>query len=66
LAKQQAIDFEEIDLQHDDLLTIDGAFLCSTLMEIRPISFLDSRTLQTIELPLYKRLIDAFRRVTHQ
>jgi branched-chain amino acid aminotransferase len=66
LAQQQAIDLEEVDLQHDDLLTIDGAFLCSTLMEIRPISLLDNRTLQTIELPLYKRLIDAFRRVTHQ
>ena len=66
LAQQEVIEVEEIDFRQDDLLSVDGAFLCSTLMEVRAVSLLDGRFLQTPELPLYRCVVDAFRRVTHQ
>jgi branched-chain amino acid aminotransferase len=66
LAQQEAIEVVEIDVRRDDLLTVDGAFLCSTLMEVRAVSLLDGRFLQTLELPLYRCVVDAFRGVTHK
>jgi len=66
LANSLGIDVREADIGRDDLAAIDGAFLCSTLMEIRGISQLGARDLPTLELPVYKSLVNAFRAVTHQ
>jgi len=66
LAKTEGIEIEEVDLRVNDLLGIDGAFLCSTLMEIRAIGRLDDRILNTSALPTYKSILSAFRRLTHQ
>jgi branched-chain amino acid aminotransferase len=66
LAHANGIDAKEMDLRRDDLASIDGAFLCSTLMEIRGLSRLGERTLATLEHPVYKALVEAFRSVTHQ
>ena len=40
--------------------------LCSTLMEIRAMSKLGARPLATVELPIYKTVVTAFRTLTHQ
>jgi branched-chain amino acid aminotransferase len=66
IARAQGIEVHEADIKRGDLAAIDGAFLCSTLMEVRGISRLGQRPLPTVELPLYKFLVSAFRNITHQ
>jgi branched-chain amino acid aminotransferase len=66
LALANGIDAKETDLRRNDLAAIDGAFLCSTLMEIRGLSLLGERSLPTVELPAFKAVVDAFRSLTHQ
>jgi branched-chain amino acid aminotransferase len=66
LAKARSIAAREADLRYQDLAAIDGAFLCSTLMEIRGVSRLGDRLLPTLENPVYKTIVDAFRSLTHQ
>ena len=66
LASPAGIEVQEAELRREDLVTINGAFLCSTLMEIRAVSKLGERPLPTTELPVYKSVISAFRNLTHQ
>jgi len=66
LARAKGIDAVETDLWRPDLAKIDGAFLCSTLMEIRAVSQVGDYLLQTSELPVYRAILDAFRSLTHQ
>jgi branched-chain amino acid aminotransferase len=66
LGLEAGIDVRETDLRQHDLLACEGAFLCSTLMEIRGLSRLGERPLSTRESPIYLAIVDAFRRVTHQ
>jgi branched-chain amino acid aminotransferase len=66
LAHANGIETREAQLNREDLAEIDGAFLCSTLMEIRGMARLGERPLATHELPTYKTLVSAFRAVTHQ
>lgn len=66
LAGAQGIHVQETDLRPRDLAKINGAFLCSTLMEIRGLSRLDTRLLPTLELPVFKALVVAFRSLTRQ
>jgi branched-chain amino acid aminotransferase len=66
LASIEGIDVQEMDLRSDDLAKIDGAFLCSTLMEIRPLEKLGEQQLNTKGLPTYNALVSAFRTMTHQ
>jgi branched-subunit amino acid aminotransferase/4-amino-4-deoxychorismate lyase len=56
----------EADINREELERIEGAFLTSTLMEIRAVSCLDDRVLPTAELPIFKTLVAAFRRTSHQ
>jgi branched-chain amino acid aminotransferase len=66
LAHANGIATKEINLRRENLSAIDGAFLCSTLMEIRGLSLLDSRLLPTVEQPIYRAVVRAFRAITHQ
>jgi branched-chain amino acid aminotransferase len=66
LARSAGVDMQEADLRRTDLQSISGAFLCSTLMEIRALSYLDERALATCELPVFKGLVDTFRSLTHR
>jgi branched-chain amino acid aminotransferase len=66
LARRDGVDVCEAELTRDDLAGMDGALLCSTLMEIRAVSRLGERSLSTQELPAFKRLVSAFRALTHQ
>jgi len=66
IARDRGMDTHESELRREDLAGIDGAFVCSTMMEIRAISKLGERPLLTVELPMYKTLVTAFRSLTHQ
>ena len=66
IARREGINVRELDLRPKDLLEINGAFLCSTLMEIRGLSQLGERMLPTLELPIYKAIVKAFGSTTNQ
>lgn len=66
IARDKGIDVQESELRREDLAGMDGAFLCSTLMEIRGLSKLGAQSLPTVELPVYKTVVSAFRTLTHQ
>lgn len=66
IARAEGIDVKEDDIRRPDIETADGAFLCSTLMEIRGISRLDERPLATAETAPYRAILTSFRRMTHQ
>jgi branched-chain amino acid aminotransferase len=66
IAHKMGVDAREAELRREDLAHIDGAFVCSTLMEIRAISKLGQQDLATIELPLYQSLLTSFRALTRQ
>lgn len=56
----------ERNITVDMLPRIHGAFLCSTLSELRPIGHLGSRFLGTSEAALFREIRDAFRSITHE
>jgi branched-chain amino acid aminotransferase len=66
IARDLGLDCGEIEMNAENLLKVDGAFLCSTLMEIRGINKIGSRALSTVESPVFAAIITAFRRITHQ
>jgi branched-chain amino acid aminotransferase len=66
LARGLGVDVREAELRREDLVGIDGAFLCSTLMEIRAVSRLGRHALPTVDSRVYQSLVEAFRRLTHQ
>lgn len=66
LAASAGIEAEETDLRAEDLRNLDGAFLCSTLMEIRPVSCIGERKLPTAELGAYRAITQEFRKLTRQ
>ena len=66
LAADLGIDVRETEIGHDDVAGVDGAFLCSTLMEIRALSNLGVRQLITKDANEFKSIVRAFRLLTHQ
>jgi branched-chain amino acid aminotransferase len=66
VAADVGIDCQVSDLHPQDLRRIDGAFLCSTLLEIRPLSRLDDSPLATSESRVYRSIVRSFRKLTHQ
>jgi branched-chain amino acid aminotransferase len=66
LARKAGIEVSEVDLLPSDLKRVAGAFLCSTLMEIRAMSRLDTTALATATHPIYRTVLESFRDLTHQ
>jgi branched-chain amino acid aminotransferase len=66
LAAKLGIECRQRDLRRDDVAHMDGAFLCSTLMELRALSRIGDTVLHTQELPVYQQTVAAFRALTHQ
>jgi branched-chain amino acid aminotransferase len=66
IAASLKIDAIESDLRPEDLRRVQGAFLCSTLMEIRPIGRLDELSLTTRAHPIFNEIVTGFREITHQ
>ena len=65
LAEDLRIPVHERTLTPDDLLNIDAAFLCSTLMEVRGIQRIGSTTLATADDPVFSLIRDRFRQLVH-
>lgn len=65
LARDCGIDAEQTNLGPADIRRISGAFLCSTLMEIRPLNRIDDVPLDTVAQPVYANVLKAFRRLVH-
>lgn len=61
IATGAGIEVSQADLLPSDLGRVTGAFLCSTLMEIRPISLLDATPLDTQQHPVYRYILQSFR-----
>lgn len=66
LARDCGIDAHEHDLRPAELRDIDGLFLCSTLMEIRAVSRLDERELDTSTNAMFRAIVAAFRNLVHR
>lgn len=66
LSSSAGIECQQVDLRPKDLRRIDGAFLCSTLMEIRPVSRIGERELPTVEHAAYRSIVQEFRTLTRQ
>lgn len=65
IARSAGIEVEEMNCYRDDLAQAEGAFLCSTLMEIRGVERFGVHRLNTAELAVFRRIIRDFRRMTH-
>jgi branched-chain amino acid aminotransferase len=65
LAQQLGIECNEKDIMPSQIASIEGAFLCSTLMELRPLSNIGSSEL-SLGHPIYQAINAAFRKTTHQ
>lgn len=66
LAAPLDIECIESDITSADLSRARGAFLCSTLMEIRALDRIGERSLPTAQLDAYRELVRSFRAMTHQ
>jgi branched-chain amino acid aminotransferase len=66
LAKEAGIEVIEAEINYGDLRRLEGAFVCSTLMELRAISRLGDRTLPTAETTIFKDAVKRFRTLTHR
>ena len=66
IARHLDIEYAEVDLRATDVAAFDGAFLCSTLMEIKPLSCIGTHALRTTESELFNAILDQFRSITHQ
>lgn len=65
-ARSIGIEAAERELRPADLQRLDGAFLCSTLMEIRAIDRIGDISLQSGESLVFRRIVESFRAMTHQ
>jgi branched-chain amino acid aminotransferase len=66
LAGEAGIPVLEASVPRQDLLDCDGAFLCSTAMELRPICNLEGRELPTVQSEVFQVLMARFDRLTDQ
>jgi branched-chain amino acid aminotransferase len=66
IAKNLGIEVTELDMYAHDLDQIEGAFLCSTFMEVRGLSRFGNRPLQTAQCAAFMSIVEAFRKITHQ
>jgi branched-chain amino acid aminotransferase len=66
LASVIGLAVDEREITRETLTTVEGAFVCSTLMELRAVSRLGERELPTRELAPFKTLLAAFRALTHR
>jgi branched-chain amino acid aminotransferase len=66
IAGDRGIACREDNVTVDMLCRIHGAFLCSTLSELRPIGRLGSRFLGTLETSVFREIRDEFQSITHE
>jgi branched-chain amino acid aminotransferase len=64
LAGQMGIAVDERDVKAQEVEGFDGAFLCSTLMEVRPVARIGSHLFRWESHPIFDTLSSAFRDLT--
>jgi len=65
IAERRGITVEERVVLPQEFGDFDGAFLCATLMEIRPLSRIENFEFATAQHPLFRQIIKDFRALTH-
>jgi branched-chain amino acid aminotransferase len=65
LAERIGVEAVERDVDPAELRRCEGAFLASTMLELRPFSAIDDVRLATAEHPLYRRVRAEFDAATH-
>lgn len=66
IAQNTNVNCNDRDLQPEDIHKADGAFLCSTLMEIRRIVEIDNKSYEREDTTVFDKILKTFREVTHQ
>lgn len=66
IAKELGITVSERAVWPGELDQFDGVFLCSTLLELRPVDFIGDRRLGTSANDVFLRIVASFRKITHQ
>jgi len=66
IAQSLGILVDERVVVPEELANYQGAFLCATLMELRPLSRIEDFPYSTEQNPLFRQILDAFRRLTHK
>lgn len=66
LAKEAGIEVSEANISPEEIRACDGAFLSSTLMELRPITNLDGRELASDKLEIFREIQSRFFVLTAQ
>jgi branched-chain amino acid aminotransferase len=56
----------ERDIRPEELGDFDSAFLAATMMELKPLSAIDSHQYESSNNTLYRRFLHEFREITHQ
>ena len=65
IARRIGVEAVERDVDPRELRRCDGAFLASTMLELRPFSAIDEAAFATAEHPLYRRIRAEFDAATH-
>ena len=65
IAERRGITVEERVVLPQEFGDFDGAFLCATLMEIRPLSRIENFEFATAQHPLFRQIVKDFRALTH-
>jgi branched-chain amino acid aminotransferase len=65
IAERIGVEAIERPVDPRELRRCDGAFLASTMLELRPFSAIDDAQFATAEHPLYRRVRSAFDALTH-
>lgn len=60
------IEVIERDIHTSELENFDGAFLAATMMELRPLATIHPHQYDSLNHPLFRRLLKEFREITHQ
>jgi branched-chain amino acid aminotransferase len=66
LAKSLGIEVIERDIKVHEVLNYEGAFLASTLMELKPIDRLETQYWNSSKHPVFLKLLSEFREITEK
>jgi branched-chain amino acid aminotransferase len=66
LAREAGLRVVERTMRAEEMSTFDGAFVCSTLMELRRIARIDEHHFQSHVSGVFTELVSRFRAVTHR
>jgi len=66
IAHELGISVIERTIKPNELSSFEGAFLASTMMEVKPIHNIQDYQYQTANNKLFQRLLAVFREITHQ